>query len=123
MLVNLSGRGDKDVAQMMEILGAVIAPSSTLEAHRRPSSAPSGPPAASCSCPTSPAVSPAGRTPCAAAAADGADAIEIGIPFCDPVMDGPVIQEASQRALEAGATPVSRSSTRPARSTSASRSP
>lgn len=42
-----------------------------------------------------------------AAAANGADAIEIGIPFSDPVMDGPVIQEASQRALEAGATPVS----------------
>ena len=30
------------------------------------------------------------------AAAAGADAIEIGIPFSDPVMDGPVIQEASQ---------------------------
>lgn len=42
-----------------------------------------------------------------ASAASGADAIEIGIPFSDPVMDGPVIQEASQRALEAGATPVS----------------
>ncbi|HEX9259678.1 MAG TPA: tryptophan synthase subunit alpha [Acidimicrobiales bacterium] len=40
-----------------------------------------------------------------AAAANGADAVEIGIPFSDPVMDGPVIQEASQRALEAGATP------------------
>ena len=42
-----------------------------------------------------------------AAAAGGADAIEIGIPFSDPVMDGPVIQKASQMALEAGATPVS----------------
>lgn len=42
-----------------------------------------------------------------AAAAAGADAIEIGIPFSDPVMDGPVIQESSQRALDAGATPVS----------------
>jgi tryptophan synthase alpha chain len=42
-----------------------------------------------------------------AVAAAGADAIEIGIPFSDPVMDGPVIQEASQRALELGATPVS----------------
>ena len=41
-----------------------------------------------------------------AAAAAGADAIEIGIPFSDPVMDGPVIQDASQRALERGATPV-----------------
>jgi len=37
----------------------------------------------------------------------GADAIEIGIPFSDPVMDGATIQEASQRALEAGATPHS----------------
>jgi tryptophan synthase alpha chain len=35
----------------------------------------------------------------------GADAIEIGIPFSDPVIDGPVIQEASSRALAAGATP------------------
>ncbi len=40
-----------------------------------------------------------------AAAAEGADAIEIGIPFSDPVMDGPVIQAASTQALAAGATP------------------
>jgi tryptophan synthase alpha chain len=40
-----------------------------------------------------------------AAAASGADAVEIGIPFSDPVMDGPVIQQASQAALESGATP------------------
>jgi tryptophan synthase alpha chain len=37
----------------------------------------------------------------------GADAIEIGIPFSDPVMDGPTIQEASARALARGATPPS----------------
>jgi tryptophan synthase alpha chain len=37
--------------------------------------------------------------------ASGADAVEIGIPFSDPVMDGGVIQEASRLALEAGATP------------------
>jgi tryptophan synthase alpha chain len=42
-----------------------------------------------------------------AIAAGGADAIEIGIPFSDPVMDGPTIQEASARALQRGATPVS----------------
>jgi tryptophan synthase alpha chain len=41
----------------------------------------------------------------AASAAAGADACEIGIPFSDPVMDGPTIQHASERALEAGATP------------------
>ncbi|HEV8432798.1 MAG TPA: tryptophan synthase subunit alpha, partial [Thermoanaerobaculia bacterium] len=33
----------------------------------------------------------------------GADAIELGIPFSDPIADGPVIQAASQRALEGGA--------------------
>lgn len=39
--------------------------------------------------------------------AAGADAVEIGIPFSDPIMDGPTIQEAAQRALKAGATPAS----------------
>ena len=36
----------------------------------------------------------------------GADAVEIGIPFSDPIMDGRTIQEASQRALDLGATPL-----------------
>ncbi|MBU1669496.1 MAG: tryptophan synthase subunit alpha [Actinobacteria bacterium] len=36
----------------------------------------------------------------------GADVLEIGIPFSDPVMDGPVIQASSHAALEAGATPA-----------------
>ena len=34
----------------------------------------------------------------------GADLIEIGIPFSDPVAEGPVIQEADDRALSAGVT-------------------
>ena len=42
-----------------------------------------------------------------AAASAGADCIEIGIPFSDPVMDGPVIQEASVLALSRGTTPLS----------------
>lgn len=37
----------------------------------------------------------------------GADALELGIPFSDPVADGVVIQDASSRALKAGATPDS----------------
>ncbi|MFA5323860.1 MAG: tryptophan synthase subunit alpha [Smithella sp.] len=34
----------------------------------------------------------------------GVDILEIGVPFSDPTADGPVIQEASQRALKAGTT-------------------
>ena len=37
-------------------------------------------------------------------AADGADIIELGIPFSDPLADGPTIQAASWRALEKGTT-------------------
>lgn len=39
-----------------------------------------------------------------AMAAAGADLIELGIPFSDPTAEGPVIQEASNRALKAGTT-------------------
>ena len=36
----------------------------------------------------------------------GADVIELGVPFSDPIADGPVIQQAAQRALPiAGAAP------------------
>ncbi|HUR48702.1 MAG TPA: tryptophan synthase subunit alpha [Acidimicrobiales bacterium] len=37
----------------------------------------------------------------------GADALEVGIPFSDPVMDGPTIQEASSASLARGTTPQS----------------
>jgi tryptophan synthase alpha chain len=37
-----------------------------------------------------------------AAAAEGADAIELGVPFSDPMADGPVLQRAAGRALAAG---------------------
>ncbi len=39
--------------------------------------------------------------------AGGADMLELGIPFSDPVADGPVIQGADLRALRAGTTPES----------------
>jgi tryptophan synthase alpha chain len=41
-----------------------------------------------------------------AVAAAGADALEVGIPFSDPIMDGPTVQAASARALARGATPA-----------------
>src|ERR1700722_9985009 len=34
----------------------------------------------------------------------GADIIELGVPFSDPLADGPTIQRASERALRGGAT-------------------
>ncbi len=46
------------------------------------------------------------RTPALALALErgGADILELGVPFSDPIADGPVIQEASDRALKAGTT-------------------
>lgn len=46
------------------------------------------------------------RTPSLVAALErgGADLIELGVPFSDPVADGPVIQRAGDRALRAGTT-------------------
>jgi tryptophan synthase alpha chain len=46
------------------------------------------------------------RTPALVQALErgGADLIELGVPFSDPIADGPVIQRAGQRALDAGTT-------------------
>lgn len=39
-----------------------------------------------------------------AAVAAGADVIEVGLPFSDPILDGPIIQAANQHVLDAGTT-------------------
>ena len=48
---------------------------------------------------------PASRECAEAAAAAGADLIELGVPFSDPLADGPVIHAAGTEALAAGVTP------------------
>lgn len=40
------------------------------------------------------------------AIANGADALELGVPFSDPVADGPALVDAAQRALAGGVTPA-----------------
>ena len=65
------------------------------------------PPDAAAWSPTSPPAIPiANARPrvLAAVARGGADVIEVGVPFSDPLADGPVIQRASERALAAGMT-------------------
>jgi tryptophan synthase alpha chain len=41
-----------------------------------------------------------------AAVSESADAVEVGLPYSDPLMDGPVIAAAGRRALEAGVGPL-----------------
>ena len=40
------------------------------------------------------------------AASEHADALEIGLPYSDPLMDGPVIADAGERAMASGTGPL-----------------
>jgi tryptophan synthase alpha chain len=101
MLVNLSGRGDKDVpayrgAPGRAAMNGIVA---TFERIRR-SATPGFVAYVTAGDPGLPETAAILR----ALPAAGADVIEVGVPFSDPVADGPVIQRASERALRAGAT-------------------
>ena len=98
--MTLSGRGDKDVAQVQRILESCSISLETRLRERRDAGRKL----------LVPYVTAGVRGDwldlVRAFAVAGADAIEIGLPFSDPVMDGPVIQEASVQALRRGTTPA-----------------
>jgi tryptophan synthase alpha chain len=103
IVVNLSGRGDKDLGifQSVGIFVAQCLPfqpcrSSVLRERRAKGLVvylTAG----------DPSLEATGEL-LAAVDRGGADVIELGVPFSDPLADGPVIQRASERALRAGAT-------------------
>ena len=103
LMVNLSGRGDKDIgilSRELKLQGSVssLRCRFALPPNRNPDPG---------SWPTSPPAIPTCTTTreIALAAIDaGADVIELGVPFSDPLADGPVIQRASERAVAHGTT-------------------
>ena len=106
VLVTLSGRGDKDAAQIAERLTgerisdvpATVGLEARLRARRDAGR--------KLLVPYVTGGLGSGWLDVVRAIADaGADAIEIGIPFSDPVMDGPTIQEASRSAPSTSAPP------------------
>ena len=111
VLINLSGRGDKDMGTAIEWfgLGDADGPEPTRAGRMSASlDAPSRRPRAEAAPPWSATCRPASPTSTAAIEAlramvdAGCDVIEVGLPYSDPVMDGPTIQAAAQQALEGG---------------------
>ena len=125
LLVNLSGRGDKDVHTAAAWFGLIDDEGGTVlpDRRRRPrgrrrrqghggAAVSVGPVLAACRAEGRAAL--IGYLPVGFPSVEGSieamrvmvdngvDIVEIGVPYSDPVMDGPVIQEAAVRALEAG---------------------
>ncbi len=101
-LVCLSGRGDKDLAEALAALGLTREPG-------RPAEADAAPAATGFSLSSGRKtlviyLMAGAETPALAeaAVAGGADIVELGFPFSDPLADGPVIRAAAEKALAAG---------------------
>ena len=99
LVVNLSGRGDKDMgilARELNSSGSIDSQTSdgrfSLRSQTRPGCLSHG---------RRPSLE-ATREIALAAIDAGADVIELGVPFSDPLADGPVIQRASERAVARG---------------------
>ena len=90
IVINISGRGDKDCAAIARYRGRIsMSNIKTAFDHGKALIA-----FLTCGDPDLETTAAAVR----AAAANGADLIELGIPFSDPTAEGPVIQEANLRA-------------------------
>ncbi len=128
VLVNLSGRGDKDVDTAARWFGLVsdaeLVESEVARIERPPRRRPratgddrvrrrAGARGGPRGGPGGARRLPAGRLPdvatsvaaCRALVDGGVDVVEVGLPYSDPLMDGPVIQHAVEAALRGGARP------------------
>ena len=104
LLVNLSGRGDKDVHSVEKAhspIGAGLMSRLQQSFERMKAAGRGGLVAYLTAGDPDPDTSAAVIT---AVARAGADVVEIGVPFSDPLADGPVIQRAIERALARGMT-------------------
>ena len=112
ILINLSGRGDKDVRRRPG--GSGCSTARRRGRHDRPAQPPGpvgpdlrdlrrrwGGPRSSGTCP--PVIpTPVSIEAMVAMTESGCDIIEVGVPYSDPGMDGPVIATATESALQAG---------------------
>ncbi len=98
VLVNLSGRGDKDVDTAARWFGLRAARERARRAVR-PRRGPRAGPRWSATCRPGSRPSSGCVEALVAMVAAGVDVVEVGLPYSDPLMDGPTIQRAAEIAL------------------------
>ena len=104
IVLNLSGRGDKDLATVAEHLGTQALTVDRLDARFAALKAEGRAAFVAYVMAGDPDAETSLRDPAAACPGAGADIIELGFPFSDPMAEGPPIQRAALRALKAGMT-------------------